>query len=429
MKKALAVILLIFTSGLFIFAPLYNVSAANPVEIVGTAQKFDSCISGGQLTGAFNNLINKGINDLAENLSKALAGKVQDSLTSAISSGINAALSLFTGTLFGAREVIVRNNDQTAKTIAQIAKEQYKSKAIARCTARHILSGITGNSVSISRTYGRDGGPTWITNWNNFQTRSQYRGENIFRAMLSNAQTCDYFKNDLKKAYGIKDGGKVSTAKQNTRTDSLQFFSTKIACTLPEDFSTEDYLKDFGGNGGWEAFNRLLEPQNNMYGAMLLSNDELSKQRQLAQSSDVNQALANKGYTGISGTNKSDSCSVKWTDGTCLIYKDIKTPGSYVAGSNEAALNAELEWITTAQDKNTIIANATEIILNRLKNLSNSVEGNSYVVDDANVYVPGTDDWGDAPPPPTPQPGGGGSGQDGSGGGSNNINGENSQNN
>src|SRR3989344_5052824 len=156
---------------------------------------------------------------------------------------------------------------QDSANIQYITKE-YITDVIARCAARTILSTMVGNIFNIMRTSGRDGGITFIKNWANFQTQAQYRGENIFRAQLSTAKLCDYLSSDIKKAFGVDPKKKTPITKQNTRTDSLQSFGLATRCTMPSDFTLEKYQNDFVGNGGWDAYARMLEPQNNVWGLM-----------------------------------------------------------------------------------------------------------------------------------------------------------------
>ncbi len=272
-----------------------------------------------------------------------------------------------------------------------------RSDIISRCLARAIMNGISGNITNIARTSGRDGGPTFIKNWNNFETKAQYRGENIFRAELSTAKLCEYLSDDVKKSFGVDPKKKTAITGQNTRVDSLQSFGLKTNCTLPAGFTQEKYQQDFAANGGWDAFVRLQEPQNNAWGLSALSHDEILKQRALAVSADKNQAIANNGQLGVSGRGKNDSCLVKGPAGDCIIYKDIKTPGSYIAANLQASVVAEYQWLTSAQGIGTIVANSTEVLLNRLLDFGNSDEGKYRWADET---VPNI-----SPPPDAPEEG------------------------
>ncbi|MBX4189950.1 hypothetical protein KW791_01480, partial [Candidatus Parcubacteria bacterium] len=154
---------------------------------------------------------------------------------------------------------------------------------INTCLVRVLFDKTTDSMLKVVRTGGPNGGPTWVQNWRNFRTEAQYRGEDIFRAMLSTTNLCDYFNSDLQKSFGVTQ--KLSIPSLNTRTDDLQSYGARAGCTLPKDFKVDKYQEDFANNGGWDAWNRLLETQNNPYGSSLSALDELDRQRSLEEQS------------------------------------------------------------------------------------------------------------------------------------------------
>lgn len=280
----------------------------------------------------------------------------------------------------------------------RFTSKEYRADVIARCAARELFGTMTASMVNKARTMGRNGGVTFITNWRNFQTQAEYRGENVFRAMLSNTNVCGYMSSGIKGIFNATTRTLLSGV--NTRTGSLEPFNLQANCTLPSNFNMANYQSDFINNGGWEAFDRLMEPQNNYYGLLMMSLNEMDKQRSLEQSTDVNQALAGKGLLGISGTSASDSCALRASNGDCIKYKDIKTPGSYISDTLAATVQQELAWVTSVDELNELIADMSQVLINRLMNLGNSNEGQGVLV--TPIQEP-------EPPPPPP---GSGSGSD-----------------
>ncbi len=337
---------------------------------------FSGCYVAGELTAVLKNKLDKQIQRLeakvGEWLKRKVFGKIVSLTVPVHDQGLLEAIRGFESTY---------------------TEKEVRQTIIARCLARQIMIAMNKNALEVMRTGGRDGGATFIRNWNNFQTNAQYRGENIFRAELSTTKLCDYLSDDIKKSYGVDPKKKTPITGQNTRTDSLLPFSLQANCTLPQGFTIDKYNQDFAGNGGWEAFARALEPQNNAWGLNALSQQEIAKQRSLAVSADNTQAIANNGYLGISGRGKNDSCLVKARSGECVIYKNIKTPGSYIAANINATVASEFQWLTSAQGLSTIIATATEVLVNRLLDLGSSDEGE---------YRTASDD--DQEPIPTPNP-------------------------
>lgn len=329
----------------FLFFPF------STTEAVGI--KFVSCTTGGILATQFQ-------------------GQIEDNLKK-----LGTKIGL--GFLFGSSATADKVPVIDEKFISAWTKKESRADILARCGAREIFNAMSKGIVDNARTAGRNGGPTFVQNWRNFQTDAQYRGEGIFRAVLSNTKLCDYFDKDIKDLFGAT---KQTVPPKNTRTDNFDPYALRANCTMPSNFNLTNYQKDFAGNGGWQAFSRMLEPQNNYYGTLFASLDEAAKQRALEESSDLNQAIANKGFTGKSGNNASDSCLKADEAGKCLEYKNIKTPGTVISDSVAATFQQELAWITNVDELSEVISAATEVLLKRLFDFSDPNEG------DYTIYEP-----------------------------------------
>ncbi|MDP4001624.1 MAG: hypothetical protein Q8P69_01090 [bacterium] len=348
----------------------FSIYPSNQVH-AAVGVKFVSCVTGGVISPWLTSQINTGL----DNLLKKIPGLGK----------------YFGGSLGGG--MIVPVNDSSF--MSAWTNKELRGDILSRCTAREIFNAMSKGIIDNARTAGRDGGVAFVRNWRNFQTDAQYRGENIFRAVLSNTKLCNYIDNNIKSFFGVS--GKTSLpANTQTRTGNLDPYQLRANCTMPSNFNIVNYQKDFAGNGGWDAWSRMLEPQNNYYGALLLSLDEVSRQRNLEQSSDLSQVAANAGFTGKSGSNAQNSCKKTDVNGKCLAYNDIKTPGIIISESVAATIQQELGWITNVHDVGEVISAATEVLLNRLIDLSNPDEG------DYTIYEPPTI----SDPPETPEPGG-----------------------
>jgi hypothetical protein len=345
-----------------------------PIAQAGTV-KFVSCMVGGTTAPWLTDKLNAGMNKITDyarsTLTKLLKDKLKDKLGSTIGGMSKVPV----------QDSDVKNATDKAKTdiISNVNSKELWADTIARCGAREILNKISGDIVNTARTSGRDGGTTFVRNWRNFITRAEYRGEDMFRAMLSNTNICNYMAKDAKNSFGVTKT--ITLPGVNTRSGSLSSYALRANCTMPKDFDIAKYQQDFQGNGGWEAFSRLLDGANNPYGMILMSADEIARQRAIELTADTAQTAANNGYAGISGKDANDSCMIKGMTGTCLVYKDIKTPGSYLAANLAATVQQELAWVANVDEVGELIANLTEITLNRLTNLSNPNEGNAYIED------------------------------------------------
>lgn len=365
-----------FTLFLAGFIVLGSLILLPPSDAQAVGVKFTGCTVGGVLANQFQAQIENGIKDLGKKI----------------------GLNLFGGSVLGGSVPVVDE-----KFISTWARKESRADIIARCAAREIFNGMSSGIINTARTAGRNGGPVFIRNWRNFQTESQYRGEGIFRAMLSNTKLCDYFGNDLKGLFGATAR---SALPRNTRTNNVDPYTLRANCTLPSNFSLNNYQQNFSENGGWQAWTRMLEPQNNYYGALFGALDETSQQRNLEESVDLNQALANKGLLGTSGGSASDSCKTRDANGRCLEFKDIKTPGSIISDSVAATFQQELAWITNVDELSEVISAATEVLLKRLTDFSDPNEGDYTIYEPSSVSEPTEPGDGGSCSAPLPVPAG-----------------------
>jgi hypothetical protein len=273
---------------------------------------------------------------------------------SIVSYGVGLAIAAALG------EVPVKDSQNISK--------EYIMDTAARCIARQYLEGSVGAILDVVRTEGRDGGTAYIQNWRNFQTNAQYRGENIFRAVLANTKVCSFLEKDIKSVFRVPSTTRISTAGQNSRIGDVDPYELRAKCTLPSNFDPAKYQQDFTNNGGWVAYSQLLQPQNNFYGLYLTSQNELEKNRALELSNDLNEQ--DGGYTSVRGSSASASCQIPGYNGRCLFYNNIKSPAKFIGDAAAATVHAELGWLTSADELNEVVSTViTQFLLRRIENL------------------------------------------------------------
>ncbi|KKS13222.1 MAG: hypothetical protein UU70_C0020G0002 [Candidatus Yanofskybacteria bacterium GW2011_GWA1_41_6] len=257
----------------------------------------------------------------------------------------------------------------------------------ARCTARQLFDGSISGMLDIVRTGGRDGAAAYVKDWRNFQANAEYRGEDIFRAILSNTKLCNYIDRDIKGFFGVTS--KITLPpKTQTRIGNLDPYQLRATCTMPQNFSITRYQKDFAGNGGWDAWSRMLEPQNNYYGALLGALDEVAKQRALESSADINEAISGEGYTA-----RRKACETTGNGARCVVLGTVLTPGSTLSGTVKSTFQSELDWLANSDELNEVIASLIERFVNRLLNIEAPDSDQTYSPDPT------------LPPTPPPAPG------------------------
>src|SRR3989344_2000476 len=186
------------------------------------------------------------------------------------------------------------------------------ARLVARSQLSSSLKGISEQIINSGRT-GRS--PAFIQNWRNFITNAEYRGEDVFRSILSNTANCPNIKKDILNLFGVKGTTPIT---QNIRVGNLDSYQVRGKCTLPAGWSIQNYQRDFAGNGGWDALARLSQPQNNFYGATIIAMGELNSQRNLDRNADRGEGESGAGFTGIRKNPKTgNSCDTPPTLGYC----------------------------------------------------------------------------------------------------------------
>jgi len=138
-------------------------------------------------------------------------------------------------------------------------------------------------------------------------------------------------------------------------------FSDQVTCTLDEIVGNiENFYTDFS-NGGWIAYTASLEPQNNYFGAMLMSNIELEERKASAQLAQQNEALAGGGFLS---TKKCDAFGQN-----CV----ITTPGNVIGDLTAKAIGTDIDYILSAEQLSDYVAAIANAAINRL--IIEGVEG------------------------------------------------------
>lgn len=258
-------------------------------------------------------------------------------------------------------------------------KEQVED-VVVRAGARRLQSELQKRVWAKIQRSGRDSlpgatGAAFVRDWREFLQGGQYRGEDVFRAILAdatvgqNATVCGYLRNPLSKVFGATSIiDKFIPSKY--RVNSLQYFKIENRCTLPANFDVEAFKKDFN-RGGWEAFLKLTEPQNNIFGLYANSVSELEKQRGFEEGADKEEAAAGSGFT-----SRRTNCQGRGPSLRCVVLGDIQTPGEILQQTVQRSIDEDFSWITSADEFSELLANiAGNLLGNMLDKLDNLAKG------------------------------------------------------
>ena len=254
--------------------------------------------------------------------------------------------------------------------------KEYILDLISRLISRVLLSIMSNGITRVILTSGRPAlpgvapGPALVRDWGDFLQTAQHRGEDILRATVANvtqgsdATACPYLRNDLATSFGAQNRLIPGFNPSNYRLDSLEPFKLLTKCTLSPGVNVGAFKNNFS-QGGWTAWNQLIQPQNNFFGTYVLGLDELTKQRAFQQSSDLNEATAGSGYT-----SKRTGCTIRQTGGNeqCLVYGQIITPGDLFGKTGAQTIDQELGWLVSSDELTEAVVVLTGIVTDKLTN-------------------------------------------------------------
>lgn len=238
--------------------------------------------------------------------------------------------------------------------------------------------------------------PSFILNWRNHIFDSQARGNDIFRSVLADARLCPYFQKDLRETFGadkylgLFSGstvkiGQTPVYQNKTFIPGLNSFQTLTGCTLPSNLNVDAFRKDFG-NGGWDAWNQLIQPQNNFYGTYNQALKEQGKQIETEQQSARDEAIAGQGFlaqrlgtNGESGPAGCTGSTLAGGGGRCIWFGKEVTPPKFLGDLSAKSLDTKIGRVGAGQEITDVIFNLLQAVVNGLANrILNFIGQGSY---------------------------------------------------
>lgn len=248
--------------------------------------------------------------------------------------------------------------------------KEYIIKPLVRTLANALENKIV-NTMVAQISGKKQGQPNFITNWRNQILDSESRGNDIFRSVLADTQLCPYFKTNLQTAFGAdKYAGTIAGAtmknssgqvvyRNETNAPGLPSFQTLAGCTLPANFNASTFKTDFAKGGGWDTWNKLIQPQNNFFGTYALSLDQQVAQKATDTQSSQNQAIAGQGYLGQnlgkSGASPGACVGPLTNTNRCLFLGKQVTPASLLKDVNASSLGAKISRAGFGQELTDVI--------------------------------------------------------------------------
>ena len=265
---------------------------------------------------------------------------------------------------------------QGAAFVLWVVKE-FGLDLVARALSRRLLTilndKVVGAINQLGTKKGGNPGPAFVQNWKSFLADAKRIGENQFRAQLNYAITkgiiCNDLKGPLALAFEASNVPYVNIGEPDKIAELQQDiipYQTKIKCTIP-DSVRETFKKSFEKGGGWETWSRLVEPQNNLAGALAISMEELARQRASQETAKQSEVAAASGFTGIK-----DSCKGFGKDAECSFGGDIITPGDLMSEGAADWLDSNSKWFVSSDELSEVIINIISAATAKLNNFLSS---------------------------------------------------------
>ena len=143
------------------------------------------------------------------------------------------------------------------------------------------------------------------------------------------------------------------------RINSLQEYLVNAQCDPVVNANYDVFIQNFSQGGGWDMWERMLQPQNNIFGAIGLAQEELIKQRSLEESASINEPKSGDGFLGVR------NCLIDGIGG-CVVRGGIRTPGSIVKEQIASIFDTNLKFYTTADAASLAVSLLTEFVVNKL---------------------------------------------------------------
>lgn len=156
----------------------------------------------------------------------------------------------------------------------------------ARKIATQVLKNqIVGRMIQQTIQWVQGGGkPQFITNWKKFLTDAATNAADLALTQIA-PQLCSNFSTFT-----------TGFSRATTQTLNQQ---PVITCTLNQVVQNIRQFYDDFRTGGWEGFIALTLPQNNVWGAVILSNEAIARSSAEAANNANQEASANQGFKGM----------------------------------------------------------------------------------------------------------------------------------
>lgn len=259
--------------------------------------------------------------------------------------------------------------------------KEYVIDLIARLIGRFLLSRMSNSIMTEINAAGTIGDGPLVRDWRGFSQESQYRGEDVFRAMLAKTPVCSYLRDSVDSIFNSKDSLTLGDPGLN-RIYAPQPFKSRNACTSSLSSGQVAGFRDDFTDGGWEAWRQLIQPQNNLYGVFGDSVNEFGNQRSFTQANERGEAQAGSGYLSKRNTGESSACKIPGISGRCIIWNNVQSPGDLFSQSSANTILEELDWLTDVDELSEAVVAGISFATSMITSFSGTLDEPDFDIGD-----------------------------------------------
>lgn len=323
---------------------------------------------------------------------------------------------VFDPTAFGEAVINVANTTATSFSTYSLQFKAFVLDTLATAVAKALIRQITADVVNWINS-GFEGSPAFLTNPGSFflDAADQVTGEFLAKYGGPLTDLCSPFSIDIRLALSFKYHPKTQQKYACTIGAIIKNSKNAVAGASINGFTAGDFRQ-----GGWPAFVSLTtEPQNNIYGAYLMADSELSIRVANAQIAKKDEVSNGKGflswrnpdckksveaYNQQVDTNIKQKLNDKFNDPTALNFGEgsqvnysnpvssvggeaaytrksvndcpVETPGSLIVSNLETSVNGPLHELELVDSINEVVnALAAQLVTTVLKGGLKAVTG------------------------------------------------------
>ena len=250
--------------------------------------------------------------------------------------------------------------DQTSSLVSK----EYSCDTIAYSLVKTLLHSLTKSIVKWIQTGSWDNGPLFITDYKSYLKNTVDQATGVFMKEFLSPEIyntiCSPFRAQLRLALG--------TYQQNT-------YAQQMKCTLSTVIGNANNFANNIREGDWNTWITITSnPQNNPYGALTISLDELRLRQAAAANQAQTESIYNQGFLA------QKKCTMhqtnEWTgEQTCIRYETV-SPGRWIADQIMQASGSDWKELELADElKESISAIINSLISSLFTNKNTGLLG------------------------------------------------------